>query len=357
MKKVVPLALAALLCLLALTAAGGSGDPLISLSYLNGAYTQSLMDAVHQKLDALPSGGEAPAPEDVPAERSGLRERTLKEGDVLSGSTGFVVAPLGGEIRLDSAQGAVVDVTAGTEILPGRLLEANHRYIVAENGAASFRTVSPAAVASYEGGGTLSPSQSPDYYAIACALRDLGLFRGSGSGIGEGFDLFKAPTRGEGLVMFLRMLGEEEEALACDGVHPFTDVPGWLDPYVAWAWQRGYSNGVSAERFGSGQAVSATEYEEFLLRALGWSRAGADSHTTSLERAAACGALTSGEYEVLRSGAFTRAHAAYVSYYALEAPAAGGGETLAERLAAAGRISEEQLLLARSRVTSSRIFT
>ena len=34
--------------------------------------------------------------------------------------------------------------------------------------------------------------------------------------------------------MFLRLLGEESDALAFNGTHPFTDVPGWLSPYVAY---------------------------------------------------------------------------------------------------------------------------
>ena len=150
------------------------------------------------------------------------------------------------------------------------------------------------AVMSYEGGGVLTRSLSPDYYSAACALREAGLFRGSGSGVGEGFDLYLAPTRGESLVMFLRLLGEESDALAFNGTHPFTDVPGWLSPYVAWAWQKGYTSGVAADRFGSDQPVSAVEYEEFLLRALGYSTAGVDDYTTSLERALGLGGADSG---------------------------------------------------------------
>ncbi len=243
MKKATSLLLGLLLCLAALAASGGSqGDPLISLSYLTGAFAQSLEEALDARLDASDEavraaiGQEPPAP---PAGPSAPVEHTLKEGDVLSGSTGLVVVPLGGGVRLDVSGGAVVDVTAGEEALPGHLLTANHRYIVAENAQAGFTVTSAAAVLSYEGGGTLTRSPSPDYYSAACALREAGLFRGSGSGVGEGFDLHLAPTRGESLVMFLRLLGEESDALASNGAHPFTDVPGWLSPYVAWAWQKG----------------------------------------------------------------------------------------------------------------------
>ncbi len=359
MKKATSLLLGLLLCLTALAASGGSqGDPLISLSYLTGAFAQSLEDALDARLDASDEavraaiGQEPPAP---PAGPSAPVEHTLKEGDVLSGSTGLVVVPLGGGVRLDVSGGAVVDVTAGEEALPGHLLTANHRYIVAENAQAGFTVTSAAAVLSFEGGGTLTRSLSPDYYSAACALREAGLFRGSGSGVGEGFDLYLAPTRGESLVMFLRLLGEESDALAFNGTHPFTDVPGWLSPYVAWAWQKGYTSGVAADRFGSGQPVTAVEYEEFLLRALGYSVAGVDDYRTSLERALAFGALTQGEYDMLRESVFLRAHTAYVSWYSLDMPLNGGGETLAQRLTAANRITEEQLEAARAQINFSRI--
>ena len=97
MKKATSLLLGLLLCLAALAASGGSqGDPLISLSYLTGAFAQSLEDALDARLDASDEavraaiGQEPPAP---PAGPSATVEHTLKEGDVLSGSTGLVVVP------------------------------------------------------------------------------------------------------------------------------------------------------------------------------------------------------------------------------------------------------------------------
>lgn len=357
MKKAVSLAWSLLLAVLLLTAAGSGADPLISLSYLTGEYSQGLDAAIAARLDAsdraLLAGQDRPASSPGAA---GLEERTLKEGDILSAASGFVITVLGGDMRLEVTSGAVVDATEGTEAASGQLLRPNHRYIAAENTAAELLTVSPAAVAAYEGNSVLHLSASPDYYAIACALRTLDLFRGSGSGVGEGFALYDPLSRGEGLVLFLRLLGEEDAALAWEGSHPFTDVPLWLDPYVAWAWRQGYANGVSADRFGSAQTLSAVEYTEFLLRAMGLSRAGVDDYTTSLERAAAGGLLTDGEYEGLRSRDFRRAHAAYVSYYALDAPVDGGTETLARRLVRTGRITEAQLEEARSGVSSQRIF-
>lgn len=337
--------------------AAGSTDPLVTQSYLTGAYTQELDAAIGAKLDASDAALRGNPSPDAPAEPpAGLKERTLKEGDILTAAAGLAITSLGGDVRLDIASGAAVDVTAGTEVPSGQLLQPCHRYIAAEGAAVTFTVTSPAAVLAWEGGGTLTLSQTPDYYAIACALRDLGLFQGTGSGIGDGFELYDAPTRGEGLVMFLRILGEEEQALAAQLDHPFTDVPNWLSPYVAWAYRHGYANGVSADRFGSDRTVSAAEYEEFLLRALGYSTAGVDDYATSLERAQAYGVLTPGEYDCLSAAFFTRAHAAYLSYYALDVPVSGAPYTLGDRFVAGGLLTEGQLSAAKQGIQTERIF-
>lgn len=353
MKKISALILGLLLCLTALTAAGNS-DPLISRSYLEGEFLRSLEDSVSERLDvsdeAVRAGLEPSSP---PGEAPLARELMLKEGDILSGTAGMSLTPLGGDVHLEGSGGAVVDVTEGAEVPAGQTLKASHRYIVAEP--ASFTVSSPAAVLSCEGGGTLASSGSPDYFAAARALRAMGLFQGTGTGFGEGFDLHLAPTRGESLVMFLRILGEEDQALAYTGGHPFTDVPGWLERYVAWAYAKGYANGVAADRFGCQQKISAVEYEEFLLRAMGYSVAGVDDYTTSLVRALNCGALTGGEYAMLQDHAFLRAHVAYLSYFSLDVPTGGSGETLAQRLTAAGAVTGEQLASARAQADLLRI--
>lgn len=361
--------LALALCLTAALASGGdAADPLVSLSYLEGSFSQSadasvdsrldrsdasIRSSIQQGLDTLESSVQAVTGQNYAPAAS---EKTLKEGDVLTGSTGLTVLPLGGELRLTLSFGAVVDATEGREVPDQTVLAANHRYIVAEDSLAHFTAVSPTAVLSYQGSYAFSLSgNTPDYYAIACALRDLDLFRGTGSGIGEGFDLHLAPTRAEGLVMFIRILGEEADALACTYTHPYTDVPGWMDRYVAWAYHNGYTNGVSPTKFGTAQPITAVEYEEFLLRALGYSVAGVHDYTTSLERALELGALTNGEYEMLKGQPFLRAHVAYVSYYTLDMVLSGSQRTLAQRLESEGLFTASLLSAARDRVDSSRV--
>ena len=160
-------------------------------------------------------------------------EADLKEGDVLAGSTGLAVTPLAGEVRLEIASGAVVDATEGREVPGGTVLDANHLYIVAESSSASFVVDSPTAVLSYQGGGALSLSYgAPDYYAIARALRQLGLFRGTAPASGRALTSTSPPPGGRAWSCSSVFWGGGTRPWPWTGEHPFTDVPAWLDPYV-----------------------------------------------------------------------------------------------------------------------------
>ncbi len=361
--------LALTLCIGIVAAAGGdAADPLISLSYLQGLFKEETDEAVDLILDSsdtevynttdemlmdlIESASAAAGQNFAPI----AQQITLNQTDRLSGATGLSVTALAGEIIVEITVGTVIDVTDGTEVPSGTVLLTNHRYIVAENSAADFIAAGTTAVLSYQGNYSHTRGGlATDYYGVALALRKLGLFRGSGSGIGDGFDLHLAPTRAQALVMFIRMLGEEEAALACTYTHPFTDVPEWLDRYAAWAWEKGYTNGVGNNLFGTALEVSAVEYQEFILRALGYSKAGVDDYSTSLERAWDYGALTDTEYFMLKDHTFLRAHVAYLSYYNLDTIVAGSYMTLAQQLQLQGVFTFQQLIDARECVSSPRL--
>ncbi|MBE6606189.1 MAG: S-layer homology domain-containing protein, partial [Ruminococcaceae bacterium] len=103
--------------------------------------------------------------------------------------------------------------------------------------------------------------------AMAVDLRELGLFNGVSE---TNFDLERTPTRVEVIVMLIRILGKEAEAQNSEWTHPFTDVPEWAYKYVGYAYENGLTQGVSATKFGVGNASAAT-YLTFMLRALGYS--------------------------------------------------------------------------------------
>ena len=98
-------------------------------------------------------------------------------------------------------------------------------------------------------------------------LSMVGMFKGSD----KGFELDREPSRLEGLVMMLRVIGKEEEALSYDTeVKTFNDVPGWGMKYVQFAYDHGLTKGITDSEFGSDITIDSKSYLTFILRALGY---------------------------------------------------------------------------------------
>lgn len=178
-----------------------------------------------------------------------------------------------------------------------------------------------------------------DYSAekSANALYELGLFQGTGETANGKpiYSLDAAPTRAQAVTMLVRLLGKEAEAKAGTWTVPFSDLADWARPYVGYAYANGLTNGLSAERFGSGDKVTANQYLTFILRALGysserdfqWDKANAFSDSLG---------LTHGEYSASRS--FTRGDTARISYAALAQARKDSSETLAAQLVRQGAV-------------------
>lgn len=338
-------------------AAGDAGDPLASLSYLNGTFAAAVEERVDERLDASDAAllnGDAAVAADCAVTWT---ETRLKQSDVLMGSTGTNVLLLAGGVQVTYTAGAVVDVTAGTTVSSGSALTVDHRYMVAEDTSALFTVTSKTAVVDYQGSYAFSYSAATDYNAMAAALKTLHLFKGSFTGYGEGFDLEAAPTRLQALIMFIRVLGEEEQALAWTGTIPFTDISkgSEAEKYVGYAYSKGYTNGYSATQFKPAGAVNAYQYTEFVLRAMGYSSAANTDLSDTLLRAQEAGVLTSGEVSMLQSDKFLRAELVYISYYALSAALPDGGQTLGDLLEGKGVFTAWERQTAESMVTGWRL--
>ena len=365
----------ALLCASVALAVGGSAeDPLISKSYIDGEYTtQTLAKAeerIAQSHDALYQEAAAGLKTvyDTYAARVGggtgtyhsaFTDLRVKEGDQIQVSAGSGFLLLAGSADLSCTGNKTIDLSSGWEKGTGAL-ETGRRYLVSEDTVATLTVTSPTAVLSLEGYHTLTESSSTDYNALADALRTLGLFQGSGTGYGSGYDLEAAPTRIQGLILFLRLIGEEEAALASTAACPFTDVPDWCRPYVAYAYAQGYTKGMDEEGgiFGTNDTLTAGQYVTFLLRALGYQDSGENpdfTWDTALERAVELGVLTPGEEAMLTSETFLRAQVVYLSYFALDAPCQDGSGTLLERLVSGGILDGAVASVVRSGVEVSRL--
>lgn len=354
-RKVLALLLAgALICGGAALAAdpGSAADPLIALGWLKNTFIpKTVAEAegkVNERMDALEGS----------AASSGTELR-VKRGDVLRLDSGATLTPLAGGLSLSSA-GTVVDMTAGEEQTGAPVT--GHRYLAAEKTQAAFSVTTDTAVIRLTGPYQLSPSSETDYNALADALKTMGLFKGTDTPYGSGYDLELAPTRIQGLVLFLRLMGEEQAALSypSSGIQ-FTDVPDWAIPYATYAYDRGYTKGQGVNEqwqviFGSEAPIAAGDYTTFLLRALGY-KEGTDFHwETALTDAQTLGVLTAGEGVLLTQKPFLRAQTVYLSYFALSAKTAGeGGGTLLERLSQSGTVDKTVAEAAMSGLSSQRL--
>ena len=351
----------ALLCTLtagSLIAASGS-NPLISLNYLNNTFQSQLLEQTKTRVNAALDQTYQSAIQAIGSgsASAGLTEDRYKAGDQLTLTSGSVILPLAGQVQLTS--GTAVDVTGGTELNAPVLLTNEHQYIISGTSAV-FTVTSETAVLSLEGGTSLASSTAPDYNAMADALKAMDLFHGSGWSIGSGYELENTPNRIQGLIMFLRLLGEEDAALATTAASPFHDVADWAQPYVAYAYEKGYTNGVDLPGglFGPNDLMTAPQYMTLLLRALGYSDT-ADlpdfNWATSAAFAQNQGLITAGEYNRLMSGTFTRAQVAYVSFYALDFPLKGQNTTLLDRLISSGVTTQSTATAAKALVTTPRL--
>ncbi len=165
---------------------------------------------------------------------------------------------------------------------------------------------------------------------LAYTLKTLGLFKGVSD---TEFELDRAPSRAEAVVMLIRVLGKENDALYANWNHPFDDVPKWADKYVGYAYENGLTKGTSSTKFGMGDADAAM-YLTFVLRALGYSDTNGKDFTWNNPYGIAL------KIGILPTNAdihnFLRADVVLVSYAALNVEINGTKQTLAEKLTKAG---------------------
>lgn len=167
-------------------------------------------------------------------------------------------------------------------------------------------------------------------------LSTINVFKGTENG----FELEREPNRLEGIIMLIRLLGKEEEALAFSGSDMFTDVPTWAKSYVNYAYANGLTEGIGNDLFGSHNLMDAKSYLTFALRALGyndknddfsWENAIVDSNTL--------GVIDSNLKSKLLNHKFLRGHVAECSYVALQSHLKNSDEILIDKLVKDGSIS------------------
>ena len=334
-------------------ASSAGSDLLVTLDYFQNTWLPGLSAKADERVEQQAQAAYQAALGELDAAHSAylggeggssarLSDQRFKRGDVGSLSTGSTAMLWAGSAGVNYTGAGAVDVTAGQVLPSGSGLPARHRCMAAEDTTLLLTITSDTAVLSLEGRYTVTPGTGVDYNALADALNAMGLFQGTGTAYGSGYDLEVAPTRIVGLVMFLRLIGEEQAALASTAPDPFADTPDWCERYVAYAYEKGYTKGIGPGMdgrlyFGTNTPISAGEYVSFLLRALGYTDADFD-WTNALSRAVEFGVLNSAEQAVLTSSPFLRAQVVYLSYFGLSAPLKDGSGVLLDKAAAQGGV-------------------
>lgn len=172
------------------------------------------------------------------------------------------------------------------------------------------------------------------------------LFTGILKGSDKGLQLEKTLTRAEAAVLLVRVMGADAELLDTDV--PFTDVPEWALPFVAYLYTAGAVKGMSATNFGSQETVTAQQFCTMLLRALGYSdKSGDFTYKNALGFAVKIGMITAEDADEMKT-TFVRDDAAYLCCAALNHNGRNGKEPYAIRkageLSNSYRISEAQVM-------------
>lgn len=152
---------------------------------------------------------------------------------------------------------------------------------------------------------------------LANALYNFGLFRGTGTDKDGNpiYNLDAVSTRQEAIVMLVRLMGKEVEALTTNEYLPFDDVSDWAAKYVAYANSIGLANGISKTSFGANDKITPQQFITLLLRVLGYSeKAGDFTYDKAFEFADKIN-LTLGKYSL--SNEFNRGDMVWLASSAL----------------------------------------
>ncbi len=170
---------------------------------------------------------------------------------------------------------------------------------------------------------------------------EAGLLKGDGAG---GYGLENAANRLEGIIILIRLMGKETEALDMNEMPcRFTDVPDWAKGYVNYADANGISRGVDDTRFGVADQMTGTQYNTLLLRVLGYDDSRGDFNwKRSLRQAEKSGILSSDMAEAYQwDEAYTKGDLMDTSFCYLDAKFKDEEQTLIGLLTDNGAVSEE----------------
>lgn len=252
----------------------GTGDSLITLSYLRDVFMPQAVEAGEEAAEELlqetydqASSSLDEIQRDAIAQLTGeegealysaaLQAQEWHDGDFVELFTGSGALMLNGTATV-THNGAFIDVTEGVEVASGDQLKSNHRYLVGEDTQAWIGILSGAASigvqGSYEftdGGIKATPfydvSQLDWYYGPVSYVYENELFSGMND---HHFGPSAAMNRAMLMTVLYKMAGAPEDEMAAADIQ-FDDVAesAWYAPYVKWGASQGITAGTGPTTF------------------------------------------------------------------------------------------------------------
>ena len=312
---------------------GSSSDPLVTENEANDILGKEIDRFIDKKLENIEPDLETAIAMSISDDVSKQNKVSYVLNDSFKLFTGDKITLRSGTVKIVGT-GSLIDVTSGVEVKNPSKLDYNKTYIVAEN--SSFTITVTSLSSKINTNVTYSNPYTIQYEGYADALSYLGLFQGTT----YGYELDRPATRTESIIMLIRILGEETAALAYEGSHPFTDVPSWADSYVAYAYEKGYTKGMSATLFGANNMVRDFEYYTFLLRSLKYEDNVDFKWDKSYEKAIELNIIDQKFHDSSKAN-FFRDQIAYASFNTLGIKIKGIEQTLVGFLSANGTVNLE----------------
>lgn len=291
----------------AVSQGGTKDDPLVTQSTIDSYVSENIEDYAEKLILKYQNPIET-LMSDIVIDK--IDRLCFVKNDVITGlDMGDKITIRTGDVQI-LGTGTIVNTSNGVVITNPTSLEKNQSYLVVENSNFTLTVNSATAHIYITGDYSYSNPYDIKYLDYATGLQELGLFKGTN----YGFELDRTATRIEALIMFIRLIGEEEQALAYNGTHSFTDVQDWANNYVAYAYNKGYTNGITSTLFGFSQDIRDLDYYTFILRALGYKDDDDFTWKNSYQKAIETGMIDESfaQYDELY-----RDHLAYLSFKAL----------------------------------------
>lgn len=286
MKRIVAIAL-----LLALVigggyaiAAGGTSDPLVSLSYLLDTVKDALLSKAEtetEKQIGSQIGGYVQRLENAANFQSSDMAHTTQftalnfsEGTQLELGHFACFMPTGGKFVLRIEKGDVIDISKGETVADGTLLTLNHKYFAAENSAAyvlSYTDNAEGFIDGYycinENAGFAADEVFYDLFGHWSAEYVYELYN---AGIVDGVDNHRfAPGATVNRAMLVTILGRVsgiDTKLYSQTGFSDVDISQWYGPYVAWAQKNGIVEGYDDGTFKPNDNVTREQMALIFMR-------------------------------------------------------------------------------------------